>query len=282
MTLLTKSVKEIQELLNGLPRPIGLVPTMGALHAGHISLINTSKQNCKTTVVSIFVNPLQFSPNEDFKQYPRDLKKDFDICKENKADIVFAPSIEEFYPDINKAKENLIIPPSNITGILCGKTREGHFNGVATAVKNLFQIVQPDISYWGQKDLQQYFIIQWLIKELNLPIKAELLATIREANGLAYSSRNRYLSEPEKDIAAGFYKSLKLAKENLKSGIFTIGKSILESLIVLSHFPEIKVEYFEARDKQTLEKIDEDRKNNFYFLIAGRVNNIRLIDNIEV
>ena len=280
MTILTKSIKEVKELLSKANRPVGLVPTMGALHAGHISLINASKAENKTTVVSIFVNPLQFGPNEDLKSYPRDLEKDLEICKGHNVDIIFAPPNEEYYPD--EIKNNLIAPPEELTEKLCGKFRKGHFSGVATAVKRLFEIIQPDNSYWGQKDLQQYYIIQWLIEKFNSQIKTTLRPTVREPTGLAYSSRNTQLTENEKNIAAAIYKSLKLAKENTKSGIFSISKSVLESLIFLSQFPELKVEYFEARDKDRLEKVDDNKKNNLYYFIAVKINNVRLIDNIEV
>lgn len=280
MALLIKTIDDIKSELSKSSKPIGFVPTMGALHEGHISLIEAAKKQCITVVVSIFVNPLQFGPSEDFEKYPRDLENDLKICKENNVDIVFVPDENEIYPSCSD--KELICPPENISGILCGKTRKDHFSGVAIVIKKLFDIICPDIAYFGKKDLQQLYIINWLVQEYNLPVKIVSCPTMREKNGLALSSRNKYLTSGQKDIAANLYKSLKLAKENTKLGIFTVHKAIIESLIFLSQIPEIKVEYFEAMDKENLSEVSEEKTNNFYYLIAARVNGVRLIDNIEV
>ncbi len=282
MTLLIKSIKDIKDVIAKSERPLGLVPTMGSLHEGHISLIKAAKNDCKTTIVYVFVNPLQFGPNEDFDQYPRDLEKDLEICKQNNIDIVFAPEVSEIYPNLEDSKKNPIHPPKELTDILCGKTRIDHFSGVATVIKKFFEIIEPDFTYFGEKDLQQFYVIKWLVEKFNLPIKIKSCPTIRESTGLAYSSRNRYLTPEGKIVAASLYKALKLAKENTRSGIFSVNKSVLESLIFLSHFQEIKVEYFDARNKANLEKVSEDAKHNFYYLIAAKINNVRLIDNIEI
>ena len=282
MTSLIKSIQDIKNVIAKCAKPLGLVPTMGSLHAGHISLIKTAKSECKTTIVYIFVNPLQFGPNEDFNEYPRDLAHDLKTCEENNIDFVFAPEINEIYPDIEAAKRNLIKPPDNLVNILCGKTRKHHFGGVATVVKRFFEIIEPNFVYFGEKDLQQLYIIKWLVKEFNLPITIKSCPIAREHTGLAYSSRNEYLSSGEKIIAASLYKALKLAKENTRSGIFPSNKAILESLIFLSHFPEIKVEYFEAKDKTNLADVSIDIKRGFYYLIAAKIGNVRLVDNIEV
>lgn len=281
MTELIKTTSEIERVLSRSDRPIGFVPTMGALHDGHISLIKSSVNECKTTVVSIFVNPLQFGSNEDFEKYPRDLKSDLEVCRVNKVDYVFAPDREEMYP--KKVEEHEIIaPPKELTSILCGKSRPGHFEGVATVVNKLFNIIQGDYAYFGEKDLQQLYVIRWLVKKFNLSIFVRACTTIREGNGLACSSRNKYLSKEEIGIASNLYKSLKLAKQNIRSGFFSISKAVLESLIFLSQFNEIKTEYFEARSKDDLSLVEDNVKSGFYFLLAGKVNNVRLIDNIEV
>ena len=282
MTSLIKSIQDIKNVIAKSEKPLALVPTMGSLHAGHISLIKAAKGECKTTIVYIFVNPLQFGPNEDFNEYPRDLANDLKTCEENNVDFVFAPGINEIYPDIEDVKRNLIKPPSNLADILCGKTRLNHFSGVATVVKRFLDIIEPDCVYFGEKDLQQHYIIKWLVKEFNLPVTIKSCPTIREHTGLACSSRNKYLSSEQKIIAASLYKALKLARENTRSGIFPLNKAILESLIFLSHFPEIRVEYFEAKDKVNLASVSIDAKHGFYYLIAARIGNIRLIDNIEV
>lgn len=280
MATIIKSAKDITSVLAQSERSIGLVTTMGALHDGHISLIKASKFDCKTTVVSIYVNPLQFGPNEDYKTYPRDLKSDLKICEENNVDYVFVPDDNEIYPGDNK--ENIVKPPISLASDLCGKTRINHFSGVSTVVKRLFEIVQPDYSYFGEKDLQQLYVVKWLVKEFNLPIFVRACPTVRESSGLAFSSRNLNLSAKEKEIASNLHKALVMAKKNIRSGFFNLSKSILESLIFLSKFPEIKVEYFEARDKNDFSKVDDEKKEGFYLLIAAKVGKTRLIDNVEI
>ncbi len=282
MTILIELVKDIKTRAEEFGRPIAIVPTMGALHAGHISLIKMAKAECKTVVVTIFVNPLQFGPNEDFNKYPRDLETDFKICQENEVDIVFAPTKEEIYPDINKIEQDLIVPPDNLASVLCGKTRQNHFSGVCTIVKKLFDIVTPDYAYFGEKDLQQLYIVRWLVKTFTIPTFIRACPIIREASGLAYSSRNKYLTEEQKIMASNIYKALKLAKQNIRSGIFTINKALLEGLIFLSQFPEIKVEYLDARDKEDFSIVDKNKTGGIYCLIAANVGGVRLIDNIEL
>ena len=282
MTSLIKSAQDIKNVIAKCAKPLALVPTMGSLHAGHISLIKTAKSECKTTIVYIFVNPLQFGPNEDFNEYPRDLASDLKTCEENNVDFVFAPEIDDIYPDVEAVKKNLIIPPDKLVNILCGKTRQNHFSGVATVVKRFLDIIHPDFVYFGEKDIQQLYVIKWLIEEFNLSVVIKSCPTVRTSTGLAYSSRNKYLTSEQKNIAASLYKSLKLARENTRSGIFPISKAILESLIFLSHFPEIKVEYLEARNKVNLTKVTDDIKRGFYYLIAAKIGKVRLIDNIEI
>ncbi len=281
MTTLIKTIAEIKDVLKNSKRDLGFVPTMGALHDGHISLIKASKEECQTSIVSVFINPTQFSPNEDFENYPRSLENDLEVCKRYNVDYVFAPEISEIYPT-EKDKELAITPPTNLTMLLCGLTRRNHFQGVANVVKKLFDIVNPDYAYFGEKDLQQLYIIRWLVKEYKIPTFIRACPIIREKNGLAFSSRNAYLNPNEKEIASNLYKSLQIAKRNVKSGIFSPPKAILESLIFLSQYPELKVEYFDARCKENLEKVSENKLDGFYFLVAGKINNIRLIDNIEV
>lgn len=280
MVSVHKTIQEIKNITSQATRPIGFVPTMGALHPGHESLIRTCRDECKTVVVSIFVNPLQFGPGEDFEKYPRDLKRDLNICEENKVDYLFVPDEREIYPDTNKIE--FIHPPEELTNILCGKKRKDHFSGVATVVKKLFSIVEPDYAYFGEKDLQQLYIVRWLVKTFQLPVFVRGCPIIREVNGLAFSSRNRYLNPEQQELASNVYKSLLLARRNVRSGIFTVNKAILESLIFLSQFPEIKVEYFEARDKENLEPVKENKVKGFYFLTAVHLYGVRLIDNIEV
>lgn len=280
MTVLIKTIDEIKSVLAKVNRPVGFVPTMGALHAGHVSLMVAAKEECKTTVVSNFVNPLQFGPGEDYERYPRDLENDLNICKGQNVDYMFVPDEKEIYPDINKIQ--VINPSKALTSILCGKTRKGHFSGVATVIKRLLEIIEPDYIYFGEKDLQQIYVIRWLVNEYKIHTFVRACPIIREKNGLACSSRNAFLTKEQIKIASNIYKALQLAKQNVKSGMFTPTKAALESLIFLSKFPEIKVEYFEVRDKNNLDEINEDKVKGFYFLIAVKIGNVRLIDNIEI
>ena len=281
MTKLFRTTNDLKSELAKRQKSIGFVATMGALHKGHRSLIERATKECMTTVVSIFVNPFQFGPNEDFNAYPRSLDEDMKVCESEKVDIVFLPDEKEIYPT-EASKKELIIPPVELTGILCGRTRSGHFESVATVVKKFFDIIHPDYIYFGEKDLQQLFVIRWLVKEYDLAVTVQACPTVREANGLACSSRNQYLSGEQKEAASNIYKSLKLAKQNIKSGIFTVSRSILESLVFLSVQPELKVEYFEAKDKENLGKVDDRKTQNIYFLTACNIKGVRLIDNIEV
>ena len=281
MTVVIKTAQEVKEALCKRERPIGFVPTMGALHAGHVSLIKAARDECKTTIVSIFVNPLQFGPNEDYSKYPRDLLHDLKICEENNVDFIFVPEEKEIYPD-SESKQKIILPPYQLSSILCGKTRPTHFQGVTTVMQNFFNIIESDYAYFGTKDLQQLYIVRWLVKEFNFHIFVRAVPIVREPNGLACSSRNRYLSSEEKDIASNIYQSLQLAKQNTRSGFFTVSKTTLESIVFLSRFPGIKVEYFEAKDKENLAKVDDYKTSGFYFLTAVKIGNVRLIDNIEI
>lgn len=280
MTELIKTVSDLKARLANSKPQVGLVPTMGALHEGHISLIKAAKDECKTIVLSNFVNKLQFGPSEDFEKYPRNLDEDLKICSESGVDIMFAPLHEEIYPGNNNIE--IVRPPERLTEILCGKTRRGHFTGVATVVNRLFDIVKPDTAYFGEKDLQQLYVIRWLVNEKKLSIFIRSCPIIREPNGLACSTRNKYLSEEQRVIASNIHKALKLARQNVRSGIFTLSKAVLESLVYLSQFPNLKVEYFEARGKDDLTEVSDKKIKDFYFLTAIRIGEVRLIDNIEI
>lgn len=277
-----KTIKEIQDSLKSEEQPIALIPTMGALHKGHISLIEKAKSECKTVVVYVYVNPLQFSPNEDFNSYPRDIESDIETCKGLGVDFLFTPESSEVFPDIEKEKKEVITPPHNFTSLLCGKSRKGHFEGVATVLKRFFEIIGPDKVYFGEKDRQQLYIVQWLIDEFKFPIELVSCPIVRDISGLALSSRNSYLNDDQIETAARIYKALEIGKVNIHSGIFTVKKALLESLVYLSNYPEVKVEYLEARDKDSLKEVDNDKKHDFYVFIAAKIGNVRLIDNIEV
>lgn len=272
---------------------IGLVPTMGALHIGHLSLINRAKTENTCVVVSIFVNPLQFGAGEDFDKYPRTLDSDRQICEAAGVDVIFAPSALEM--GVNGANVTQVIPPFEMTNVLCGRSRVGHFQGVATIVTKLLNAVQPHRAYFGSKDGQQLAIIRQLVNDLNLPVEIIGCPTVREPTGLAYSSRNQYLSERDRLLAAHLYQSLQQAEAQFFLNRQTAPSNpsdpseILEVVqSYLSNFPAIAIEYIELVDAKTLQPchtiISESDISEFQLMlaIAARIDNTRLIDNILI
>lgn len=255
---------------------IGLVPTMGALHQGHISLVNESKKQADITVATIFVNPTQFNNPEDLEKYPRTLKGDLEKLQAANCDVVFAPETKEVYPNKPEVSINL----GAITKELEGKFRPGHFDGVGLVVSKLFHIVQPDLAFFGQKDLQQFFVIKKLVDELNFPLQLQMVPTERELNGLAMSSRNMRLSETEKEEASLLYKSLKEAQKSLLSSPSTLTvKATIEELFKKSK--RLSLEYFEVvntSDFKPLQVVTEKEKTAL--CIAAEIGGVRLIDNL--
>jgi pantoate ligase / CMP/dCMP kinase len=255
---------------------IGFVPTMGALHVGHQSLIDRARHENTLTIVSIFVNPLQFGPNEDLDRYPRQLEVDQAICEAAGVDVLFIPTpasmgIQEI--------QTQVIPPISMMSGLCGRTRAGHFQGVATIVTKLLNIIQPDRAYFGEKDAQQLAIVRKIVRDLNIPVDIVDCPTLRAESGLALSSRNQYLSPIGRDRAAIIYRSLQQAQNFVTTG--EINSHILIAAVQkeLATVPEFQLEYLEIVDCQTLQSIDcVDR--SALMAIAGRIENTRLIDNI--
>ena len=282
-TILINNIEEIKKNIKEWKQEntkIGLVPTMGALHKGHASLIETAKKTCDKVVVSVFVNPIQFGPNEDFDKYPRTIENDLELCKKLGVDIVFAPNPKEMYGENTKLSNTeltFVCPPYNLVDCLCGKARPGHFDGVATVVLKLFNIVKPDYAFFGQKDAQQLFILKKMVKDLNIDLTIVPCPIVRETDGLALSSRNTYLSKEERENALTISKALKEIGNLYNSGtvdtniLFDAGFSILN--------PNIDLEYLEFRDFETFEKIHTARKNTLV-AIAAKVGKTRLIDNI--
>lgn len=269
--------EELQKIIEQLKKEgktVGLVPTMGALHCGHISLIKKSVSQNDITVVSVYVNPIQFGPNEDYEKYPRPIEKDIQVCKDNKADFLFLPANETLY---NKNFSTYIYN-NDISKIMCGITRPMHFQGVCTIVSKLFNIAMPTRAYFGLKDYQQYTIIKQMVKDLNFNVEIVGCPIVREESGLAMSSRNTYLSQEEKVQAAGIYKSLCLAKQ-----LFGEGKSIKDIKQVVEEnilkIPNSKIDYIELRNSQNLQEVDDFDKN-IVVAVAVKVGNVRLIDNI--
>ena len=268
------TVKEWKDL------KVGLVPTMGALHEGHLSLIKKAKETCDKVVVSVFVNPIQFGPSEDFDKYPRTLDKDMELCNSVGVDLVFAPTPKEMYGEGNRLSNDTltyVCPPFFYVNKLCGKTRVGHFDGVCTVVLKLFNIVQPNYGFFGQKDAQQVIIIKKMVKDLNVPIEIIQCPIVREESGLALSSRNKYLSEEGKKDALVLSQILKNIKACYQKGITDVSalKETAYSYLTDKH----DMEYLEILDRNTLEeKSNADRES--IALIACRVEGVRLIDNI--
>lgn len=255
---------------------IGLVPTMGALHQGHISLVNESKKQADVTVSSIFVNPTQFNNPEDLEKYPRTLEGDLEKLQAAKCDVVFAPETKEIYPTQPEISINL----GPITKELEGKFRPGHFDGVGQVVSKLFHIVQPDLAFFGQKDLQQFFVIKKLVDELNFPLQLQMVPTEREDNGLAMSSRNLRLSETDKAEASLLYESLQKAQKSLfTSPVVPPVKTQVEELFERSG--RLSLEYFEVvstTDFKPLQEVKEKEKTAL--CIAAEIGGVRLIDNL--
>lgn len=283
--MLLHTIKEVREKIREWKKQgltVGLVPTMGALHNGHRSLIEKSVAKCDRTVVSVFVNPIQFCPGEDLDKYPRTLEADEKLCSESGVDIVFAPSPKEMYGEGHIMSNDFltyVIPPFFYVDKLCGKSRVGHFDGVCTVVNKLFNIVQPDFAFFGEKDRQQLIILKKMVKDLNIPVEIIPCPIVREENGLALSSRNKYLSEKDKENALALSKILFNIKSCYKNGVTDVNALYETSYSFLNENHEL--EYLEFRDADNLEeKITAD--DNTIVFIAVKVANVRLIDNISL
>jgi pantoate ligase/cytidylate kinase len=263
------------------PSEIGLVPTMGGLHQGHLSLIEKARQENSTVIVSIFVNPLQFGLKEDYQRYPRTLEQDQELCVQAGVDAIFAPTPEEMgipQKNIQKTQVTQVIPPSGMISSLCGRYRPGHFQGVATIVTKLFNLVQPDRAYFGQKDGQQLAIIKRLVADLNLPVEIVACPTVREASGLALSSRNQYLTPTEKEQATVLYKGLQQAEAAFRAGDRNSSQLVALVWQEIAKVSTVYVEYIELVEPNTLmflAKVDEEGM----LAIAARLGSTRLIDN---
>jgi pantoate--beta-alanine ligase len=258
-------------------RRVGLVPTMGALHAGHVSLIETAGRQCDAVVVSIFVNPTQFGPGEDLDKYPRPFEQDLEICRAHGVGAVFAPSAAEMYP-----QENLTwVDVEKLTEPLCGRSRPGHFRGVTTVCAKLFNIVGPDAAFFGQKDGQQARVIEQMVADLNMPLEIVVCPTAREPDGLAVSSRNQYLSPEQRSDATQIYQALRRGRELIEAGEKRADVVRAEMRSVLEQVPAIEVEYVSLVDAGNLDEVSEVR-GRVMAAIAVRLGSGRLIDNILV
>jgi len=254
---------------------LGFVPTMGALHQGHISLVRAARARCDVVAVSIFVNPLQFGPNEDLAKYPRTFERDLELLEKEAVDILFAPTPEEMYP----ARVVTYVTVEGLSEKLCGKSRLGHFRGVTTVVAKLFHIVEPDLAFFGQKDAAQAAIIRRMVRDLNLPVEIEVCPIVREPDGLAMSSRNAYLSPQERKSALVLHRALTQVKSRFDQGERNAAALIEAGGQVLALEPAVRVDYFEIVDSATLDPLPE-LTSSALVAIAAFVGNTRLIDNI--
>ncbi len=274
-----KTINEIREQVSSAKSSgmrVGFVPTMGALHAGHLSLIQAAQKACDFVVVSIFVNPTQFGAGEDLDKYPRNLELDAAKCEALGVDVIFAPQVSEMYPD---GFDSWVEVGGEITKVLCGRSRPGHFRGVTTVCAKLFNIVLPDAAFFGQKDAQQLAVIRKMVRDLNMPLSIEACPIVREESGLAMSSRNDYLSDIQRVDAAIIYKSLLASEELFLSG--ERRSSVLRSKIasMISSVDYAKIDYIEIVDPDTLMPV-EIVENKALVAVAIEFGPARLIDNI--
>lgn len=269
-----RGVREAVSAARKAGQRIGFVPTMGYLHEGHLTLMRQARQECGFVVVSIFVNPTQFGPNEDFSRYPRDLERDMALCQQVPVDAVFHPAVEEMYP-----KPFLTgVRVDGITAGLCGASRPGHFDGVATVVTKLFNIVKPDVAYFGQKDAQQVAVIRRMVADLNMDVEVRPVPTVREPDGLAMSSRNVYLSPEERQGALVLSRSLRMAQERVAEGERDM-VSLLEAMKrMIAAEPLASIDYVQIVDYDTLKPL-ERLEGKALAALAVRFGKTRLIDN---
>ncbi len=277
-----ETVEEMQKISSRFRKEgklIGLVPTMGFLHEGHFSLVDKSKSICDITVVSIFVNPTQFSPNEDLKSYPRDFERDKKLLSQKSVDVIFYPSVEEIYTGDFQTNVEVLQKAK----ILEGESRPSHFKGVTTIVSILFNSIKPDYAFFGQKDAQQFFVIQQMVKDLKFDLKVIACPIVREKDGLAMSSRNTYLSKQEREDALVLFRALKYAGEMIKKGIRDAKKIILKMEDMIKQISSAKLDYIQIVDSNTFslsETLVEGK--DYYILIACKIGKTRLIDNLKI
>ncbi len=273
-----KTVKEMYDYTGHAKKKgqkVGLVPTMGYLHEGHLSLIRAAKKDCDLIVTSIFVNPIQFGIGEDYEDYPRDLTRDAALAQEAGAGLIFAPSVGEMYP----AGYRTFVHVEGLTDYLCGTSRPGHFRGVTTVVMKLFHIVQPHLAYFGQKDAQQVTVIERMVEDLNIPVRIVRVPIVREKDGLALSSRNLYLNHEERQQAPVLYRALREAETLVEKGErkVSIVKDHMKDMI--SRAPLASIDYVEIVDGKTMEPV-EVIKGKILIALAVKFGKTRLIDNV--
>ena len=256
-------------------KTVGLVPTMGALHEGHLSLVRMARAQCDLVVVSIFINPLQFGPHEDLAKYPRNFDRDRDLLEREGVEVIFAPTVEEMYP----AGAITYVTVEALSDRLCGRSRPGHFRGVTTVVSKLFHIVEPDRAFFGQKDAAQSVIIRRMVRDLDIPVQVVIGPIVREPDGLAMSSRNAYLDASQRLSALVLHRSLLAVQERFDRGERKVQALIEAGKQVFSEDPSVRLDYFEIVDPETLDPVD-DLSQRTLVAVAAFVGKARLIDNV--
>ncbi|TYB31942.1 MAG: pantoate--beta-alanine ligase [Candidatus Mcinerneyibacterium aminivorans] len=277
---ITKYISKIREIVNNEKmrgNSIGFVPTMGFLHEGHLSLIRESVKNEDFTIVSIYVNPTQFAPDEDFEEYPRDIERDIKMCEKEGVDLIFSPEDETMYPEGFQTH----VIPGELSNVLCGESRPTFFRGVCTIVTKLLNIVRPHRAYFGQKDYQQYKIISRMVRDLNMQTEIKSCPIIRESDGLAISSRNMYLNSKERKEAASLYESLQAAEKMLKNGINESSKIKAEMKKIIEAKDTTEIDYISIVNEKNLKSIsDISKADKILIALAVYVGRARLIDNM--
>ncbi len=274
---IVRDIAEMQQLAETYRQEgkrIGFVPTMGYLHEGHLSLMRQVRPRCDVLVVSIFVNPTQFGPNEDFERYPRDFERDERLCRQEGVDVVFYPTAEAMYPQPYRTYVNV----EQLTETMCGASRPGHFRGVTTVVTKLFHIVKPHLVVFGQKDYQQSLVIRQMVRDLNFDITIVVAPIVREADGLAMSSRNNYLTPEERQQALVLYRSLRKAEELIEQGEQDAARILEAMQQIIAGAPDARIDYIVIVDGDTLEPVTRV-KDNTVIALAVYIGNTRLIDN---
>ncbi|MGB7538194.1 MAG: pantoate--beta-alanine ligase [Anaerolineales bacterium] len=274
---LDHTLSDLRKSVSTLPRPLGLVPTMGYLHEGHLALVRRTREECASVGVSIFVNPAQFGPQEDLARYPRDLERDLRMLGDAGVDVVWAPEAGEVYPDGYQTYINV----ENVATPLEGAVRPGHFRGVATIVAKLFNAFTPDRAYFGQKDAQQAAVVQRMARDLNFPLEVVICPTVRESDGLAMSSRNTYLQPEERRAAIVLYRALSAARDAYESGERSADALRATMRDYLAAEPRAQTEYISAADPETLVELEHVERNALLSM-AVRIGKTRLIDNFRL
>ena len=276
----SQSIEETRKSLARLRRGekrVGLVPTMGALHEGHLSLVRAARRQCEVVAVSLFVNPTQFGPQEDFSKYPRTFDKDCEMLQKEEVDLLFAPSVEDMYP------KGMVtyVTVDGLSERLCGRSRPGHFRGVTTVVSKLFHIVEPEAAFFGQKDAAQVAIIRRMVRDLDLPVEIVVCPIVREPDGLAMSSRTAHLDPQQRKSALVLSRSLMRVQELFKHGDRNVARLIAAGKEVFAQEPSVRLDYFEIVDPENLEPVSHVSQKSLV-AVAAFVGTTRLIDNIEL